>query len=158
MVSYDYDKDKFKTYAPKDSPNLPDLHELTKAQLLGFKALEPNENPDRGGGMKYDRGKPMASILFDDFPVAMAGAINVATFGAQKYARNSWKTVPNAIERYSDAMFRHWLAMKLGEYLDKESGLPHIYHFLWGALAIAQLMGEINDQTDLSSRTNAGHQ
>lgn len=89
--------------------------------------------PDRG--MKYDGGKPRYSLLAPGFARAV---IEVLEYGAQKYAPRSWQGVPDAVERYTDAMWRHydyWLADK--EDRDQESGLHHLAHvacnamFLW---------------------------
>ena len=91
------------------------------------------------GSMKYDKGKPLANILFEDFPHALSAVIDIATYGAEKYARNSWKTVPNAHQRYSDAMVRHELYRGMGENLDAESGLKHLAHMAWNVLAILEL-------------------
>lgn len=90
------------------------------------------------GGMKYDKGKLQAGILFEDFPLALKEVMNVATFGAQKYARSSWKTVPNARQRYGDALVRHQIEMNL-EDKDPESNILHLAHFAWNALALLQL-------------------
>lgn len=91
-------------------------------------------------GMKYDGDKQLANILFQDFPRALEAVVAVATFGANKYQRNSWTTVPNAMERYSDAMVRHQLAMGRGEAYDHESRLLHYAHFAWNALATLELL------------------
>lgn len=72
----------------------------------------------------------------------LRGLASIYDYGRKKYAANSWQTVPpdkdgrTAEERYEDAMFRHWDAHKSGEFLDPESHLPHLYHFLWGAVAV----------------------
>jgi hypothetical protein len=67
-------------------------------------------------------------------------------YGAQKYEANSWRKVPpdpdtkaTTKERYIDAMMRHWTLYMQGEWLDKESNLPHLHHFLWGAMAVNEL-------------------
>lgn len=90
-------------------------------------------------GLKHDTGKPIAGIMFEDFPNALSGVCDVATFGANKYKRSSWKTVSEAHQRYSDALARHLLAKGRGEVNDPESGLSHSYHIAWNSLAIAEL-------------------
>ena len=89
--------------------------------------------------MKFDEGKLLGSILHEDFPQALQDVIRVATFGAAKYERSSWKTVSNSHQRYADALHRHLLAIALGEVVDEESGLPHYAHAAWNCLALAQL-------------------
>jgi hypothetical protein len=68
---------------------------------------------------------------------------DIYDYGSRKYAANSWQNLPpdpethaTAKERYEQAMFRHWGAYKKGEWLDPESGKPHLAHFIWGALAV----------------------
>ena len=76
-------------------------------------------------GMKFDDGKPMWHLL----PLEpIKGVVDVMTFGAKKYAPDNWKLVEK--DRYESAFFRHWYAFKMGEFIDKDSGLPHIYHAL----------------------------
>lgn len=52
----------------------------------------------------------------------------VLEHGAKKYAANSWRSVPNGIERYRNALWRHELARLRGEDTDPDSGLPHSAH------------------------------
>jgi len=89
--------------------------------------------------MKYDGGKLLAHIIFEDFPDAVKELVRVATFGARKYERSSWKTVSNGLQRYSDAKARHFLDAAAGVDLDEESGLDHLAHEAWNALATLQL-------------------
>lgn len=98
--------------------------------------------------MKYDGGKNIAGILFEDFPRALDGVASVATFGAEKYARSSWQSVPNAAQRYRDALVRHQLAQGRGEKVDPESGRPHSWHIAWNALALIEL-----EQNEPDSKT-----
>ena len=88
--------------------------------------------------MKFDGGKLRASLIFDDFPDAMEELIRVADMGANKYEAHSWRTVPNAEERYRDALTRHFLASFKGVQ-DEESGLDHLAHMAWGCMALMEL-------------------
>lgn len=92
----------------------------------------------QGQGAKHDAGKALAGCLLD-FSRALEGVAQVSTFGAQKYARGSWQTVPDARTRYFDAAMRHLLAHHSGEQFDKESGLPHLHHALWNWMAVVEL-------------------
>jgi len=78
-----------------------------------------------GTGLKYDDGKLRYSLVP---PIAMKGLAEVLTFGAKKYAPNSWQTVPNGQERYLDALYRHLEAYRAGEKIDSDSGLSHLSH------------------------------
>lgn len=82
----------------------------------------------QGTGMKYDSGKPRWSLMMRGLPNFLEGISKVLTFGASKYAADSWKGVPEGYERYRDALYRHLSAIERGEKLDPESGLPHWHH------------------------------
>ena len=62
--------------------------------------------------------------------------VKVYHFGAQKYAPNTWQNLENGYDRYKAALFRHLVAFEKGETHDPESGLNHLSHVAWNALAI----------------------
>lgn len=75
-------------------------------------------------GTKYDQDKPRMDLLDAD---ALTGVAQVLTFGAQKYTAHNWREgISNS--RLVAAMLRHLFAIMRGEYVDPESGLPHIDH------------------------------
>lgn len=86
-------------------------------------------------GMKYDHGKPRYDLLP---PIAIDELAKILTFGAEKYAPNSWQHVENGIERYRAALLRHTFAMQRGELIDPESGLPHSAHAMCCAAFICE--------------------
>lgn len=93
------------------------------------------------GGVKYDGGKPSPYRgVIDYFPRAINAVADISSFGASKYAWKGWLTVPEGIERYSDALVRHLIAEGTGEFTDSDSGLPHAAHGAWNALARLELM------------------
>lgn len=74
--------------------------------------------------------------------VALLSLAEVSGFGARKYARH------NYLKGYDwslslDALHRHLWAFQAGEDRDAESGLPHMAHAAWHALALVsfQLRG-----------------
>lgn len=89
--------------------------------------LTPQVTPQatHQGGLKYDSGKLRFGLIP---PIATTSLAEVLTFGAAKYAPNSWQTVPNGEERYLDALYRHLEAYRNGELTDPESGLSHLAH------------------------------
>ena len=90
-------------------------------------------------GAKDDKAKPMAGVLLD-FSRALQLVADVGTYGAKKYKRQGWATVPEGSQRYTDALVRHLLAMDVDpDGLDKETGLPHLAHVAWNALAVLEL-------------------
>lgn len=95
-----------------------------------------------GVSVKHDNGKVKAAVLAE-FSDALTAVAEVGTFGVSKYSRGAWLGVPNAKERYTDAMWRHLLA-EASEASDSESGLLHAAHMAWNALARLQL--ELNEQ------------
>lgn len=93
----------------------------------------------QGKGMKFDGDKNRLDLLVMGMPDALEGISRVLTFGARKYAADSWQHVEDGIRRYEGAAMRHKLARLKGEWLDPESGEPHIYHELCCTMFIAQL-------------------
>lgn len=71
--------------------------------------------------------------------VAIRSVADVMTFGANKYADNGWKSLPDAKRRYTGAMLRHLTAIEEGEEVDPESGLPHISHVTCNAVFLTYL-------------------
>ena len=62
--------------------------------------------------------------------------VEVYHFGAKKYAPNSWKQLENGEQRYKAALLRHLTAHDKGEVYDSESGLLHMQHACWNAIAV----------------------
>lgn len=88
-------------------------------------------------GAKYDSGKLLWGCFTRGLAPVIKGVVAVLTYGAQKYAADSWQQVPNALSRYSDAFDRHWNAYNSGEQFDPESGLHHMLHVVCNAMFIA---------------------
>lgn len=89
-------------------------------------------------GAKLDEGKTLAGTL-NDFGLALMAVAEVGTFGAVKYTRGGWQSVPNAITRYNDAGWRHKLKSHV-EQNDEDSGLLHKAHEAWNVLAELELI------------------
>jgi hypothetical protein len=76
--------------------------------------------------------------------VALGGMSNflhelarVYTFGAKQYGDYSWKTVPNAEDRYLGAMQRHIYEFQHGNYLNyQDDMLYHIAQVAWNAISL----------------------
>lgn len=90
-------------------------------------------------GVKLDEGKPRLDLVLGDFADALYSVGEVGTYGANKYTDRGWQTVDNGFERYANAMLRHYLNFRREEIFDPESGLPHLAHMAWNALALLQL-------------------
>lgn len=63
-------------------------------------------------------------------------AVRAYTYGAQKYAPNSWQNLPDGYNRYKAALLRHLTLIDQGEHFDEESGLLHASQVLWNAIAL----------------------
>ena len=90
-------------------------------------------------GVKLDNGKPRLDLVLGDFADALWCVGAVGTYGANKYTDKGWQEVENGLERYGNAMLRHYLNYRKGIMFDAESGLSHLGHMAWNALAILQL-------------------
>ena len=98
---------------------------------------DPTGREPHTPGAKLDEGKIFAGLLLD-FSLALTEVAKVCTFGAKKYSRGGWLTVPNWEDRYKDAEFRHMLLTKYEEYAS-DSKLSHEAHRIWNALAHFEL-------------------
>lgn len=96
-------------------------------------------------GMKFDQGKIDYTLL----PWAgVEEVVKVLEFGAQKYARDNWRHVNNAQNRYLAAAFRHMIAYSQGEVNDQETGLSHLAHANCCLLFLLALHKEPQDGGD----------
>ena len=66
--------------------------------------------------IKHDSNKIRVGLLEPDF---ILGVAEVATFGANKYAKDNWKKCDD-LDRYKDAALRHLFAYLKGEKVDEE--------------------------------------
>lgn len=110
--------------------------QAVKPETKPYLICKPQNEP----GFKLDDGKTLAYLCVSDFAKAILAVANVATYGAKKYTKRGWRTVPDGIERYSEAMMRHLLAHSAGEMMDPESNHTHMAHVCWNALAVLELM------------------
>ena len=87
-----------------------------------------------GPGVKHDEGKNRLDLIEPEF---IEGVGEILTFGAEKYAPNSWQNVEDAQNRYYGAAMRHLLAYRKGEKVDPESGKSHLYHVACNMMFLA---------------------
>ena len=90
-------------------------------------------------GVKLDNEKPRMDLVLGEFTRALEEVGKVGTFGANKYTDKGWVEVNNGIERYLSAMLRHYMKFRRGKQKDEESGLSHLSHMVWNALAVLEL-------------------
>ena len=101
---------------------------------------DPNGKGLNEPGAKADAGKVRPALVLGGFARALLSVSQIGTDGAKKYTDLGWATVPDGINRYEEAMLRHWLKEKSGEEYDADSGSLHSAHFLWNALARLELI------------------
>jgi ADP-dependent phosphofructokinase/glucokinase len=95
-------------------------------------------------GQKHDSEKPRMDLLDADY---LEGVANVLTFGAQKYAAHNWRE-GLLYSRLIAATYRHLGAINRGENIDKESGLPHVYHASCCLMFLSSMMSTRPDLDD----------
>lgn len=80
--------------------------------------------------LKYDEGKPMLHLVPTLWTRMLA---RVLEYGLEKYYRDSWKnfTIEKANEDLIPAAMRHIDAYRDGEYIDQETGCPHLAQAMW---------------------------
>lgn len=94
-------------------------------------------------GMKYDSAKPDlvgVCMLPPELVTYLSQVQDVIDYGAAKYSPDNWKLVANGKRRYASAAIRHLVAMVRGQWIDPESGLPHVAHVIVNVLFVAWLI------------------
>lgn len=138
VCKWEYDKDKdypspseatAEKYASPDErfgPTFPfSVHESSHNQLP-----RKDMNDARDQTVKTDAGKLELELI----PTSLTKALGVVlTRGRKQYGKDTWKTVKT--DRIIGALERHLMKYKDDPYgLDKDSGLPHIFHVLCNAM------------------------
>lgn len=119
-----------------------------------IRGLIPASN-SKSDGVKYDDGKPLVGTLCRIFPNALLEVGKCIEFGTHKYPEvDNWQRVDDAFNRYQDAMIRHLLKHNIGKELDEETGLYHLSHMAWNALAILELYIRSKDETRNDKENN----
>lgn len=103
--------------------------------------LVEEESNKTESALRYNASKPKYSLLSLK---EMEQGVKVLEFGANKYARDNWKKGLKLSE-ILDSMMRHIAALQSGEWIDPESGLPHIGHIQCNAL----FLGGKNNTIDM---------
>ena len=101
--------------------------------------IDPNGIEQHELGAKLDAGKPLSAEILGQFALALTEVAKIGTFGANKYTIGGWKHVKDGVIRYDNAAMRHFLKRHSGEEIDPDSGLLHMSHEAWNALARLEL-------------------
>ena len=113
--------DYWTEYYPKQAKEFSDFNKAV--------GLKPTVAITEDVGFKFDGGKPRYDL---EQVLATEEVMKVLTFGAKKYAPDSWRLVPEFERRYYAAARRHLAAYMRGELVDPESGLSHLAHAITG--------------------------
>jgi len=94
--------------------------------------------------VKYDGNKIRYDLITPEF---LNGLAEVLSFGANKYAPDNWKKASSnssneAFNKYYSALMRHLEAIRKGELIDSDSGLPHIDHVACNVMFLKYFLEE----------------
>lgn len=92
----------------------------------------------RGKQKKEKNSKPPLADMMTDFNLALTEVSRVTAFGCTKHGRlGGWRDTLDFERTYQNAKARHALCAMV-EQIDEESGLYHLAHEAWNALALLQ--------------------
>jgi hypothetical protein len=120
---------------------------LLKGKLKRYEKINLDTFKEPKKGVKYNQGKLPLDIVFTiQFPKALNAISKATMFGHNKYLESdqdylNFKNVEGGSQTYADALQRH--SVNKGS-IDEGSGLPHIFHKAWNALAELELWIEEN--------------
>ena len=96
------------------------------------------DNENKPIGLKNDFKDD--KLRWDLLPLAeIEDIVRVYHMGAKKYAPNNWKNLPDGINRYKAALFRHLMEFEKGNMIDDETGCYHLAQCAWNAIAMLYL-------------------
>lgn len=129
------------------APSVGDLVLLREIDIVKYRARKNNGESTIVPGVKYDDNKPLVGDCLAIFGRAIMAVGECILKGQEKYPEiDNWKRVKDAERRYTNALIRHLIKHLTGIEKDKESGLTHIQHVAWNALAICELYLEKKDE------------
>ena len=109
---------------------------------ITYMETDPNGIEAGTPGAKLDAGKVAVTRgCLHYFPRALKAVAELSVYGAKKYSWKGWKSVPDGINRYADALGRHELAIE-GDYTrrDIDTGVLEATAVTWNALARLELI------------------
>jgi hypothetical protein len=114
--------------------------------------LDPHGRDPHQPGAKVDAGKVRMHLITGGMARAIREVAKVGTFGAAKYTDGGWVEVPDGFRRYEDAQQRHATYRHIGEDIDPDSGLLHLAHEAWNALAKLDLYLRASEQQERQAK------
>ena len=108
-------------------------YSLLESNIIAALAAKKESTTSESIKNDFADKKPRWDLLPID---ELAGVVDVYTAGAKKYGENRWQTLPNGVNRYLGAFFRHLTAHKRGEHFDPEDGCLHLDKCIWNMIAV----------------------
>ena len=90
--------------------------------------------------LKFDSSKLRMDLVPPSSTKALAEVIH---YGARKYKPNNWRECRD-LSAFEGALLRHISAYREGEIIDKESGMPHLWHAMTNIAYLIELDGKSN--------------
>lgn len=112
---------------------------LERLSTQAVQEADPHGKSPNEPGAKVDAGKYEYDMVLFSFPNALAHVDRIGKFGAKKYTKGGFLSVPNGEVRYFNAEIRHSIKKLQGEILDPDSQELHLAHKAWNALAELEL-------------------
>ena len=106
---------------------------------------------DKEKAMRFNAGKPQLSFIPMEL---MEDCARVFQYGAQKYDRDNWKKGDHATSLL-DSLLRHVAAFQQGEYIDEESGLPHLGHIMCNVIFLTHVACNFPEFLDIEGLQEA---
>lgn len=104
-------------------------------KVVGIEEVDENGNTIHKESFKNDRADH--KLMWELLPLDLIeDIVRVYTFGAEKYAPNTWQNLDDGYNRYKAALMRHIVAYEKGDALDDESNIHHLAHAAWNAIAM----------------------
>jgi hypothetical protein len=94
---------------------------------------------------RLKNSRPLDIVMVSMFTEGQV--FGAAKYGAKKYTKGGWLTVPGGSKRYRAAAVRHLRRLDKGEGTDLESDLPHICHVAWNVWAVYTLEQNVKKET-----------
>lgn len=85
-------------------------------------------------GIRENKGKAPVGLILSR---ALLEVAKVAEFGAKKYSPHNYRKGMRW-SFFVDAIMRHLIKYCTGQRIDEESGLSHLAHIAWNALAMLE--------------------
>lgn len=106
----------------------------------GMSMEQPAPAPAPAPDLEVDSKIAHGSKKSEPFRQALTEVWRVSMFGEQKHGANNWMAAQaEGMHYYEDALWRHWMARRMGEVRADDSGVYHLAHLVWNALMLLEM-------------------